>query len=144
MRAAGTYVRIVENWGKWRFRTKLADPKQFGRRQKEKRHFKYIFCVSKISELLCMLFIMIWCLYIILITILDHFSVNNTIGMPHLDNTKYSQDESKITSMFEDTLLEKSNIILLGPTGCGMRSLYNNFYVLYFNRYLRFKLIWNI
>lgn len=39
--------------------------------------------------------------------------------MSQIDNTKFRQDESKITSMFEDTLLEKSNIILLGPTGCG-------------------------
>lgn len=46
--------------------------------------------------------------------------MNQTIGMPQMDRSKYSQDENKITSMFEDTLLEKSNIILLGPTGCGM------------------------
>lgn len=37
-----------------------------------------------------------------------------------MDNTKNIHDEDKITSTFEDTLLEKSNIILLGPTGCGM------------------------
>lgn len=54
-----------------------------------------------------------------LIVFLEHFSINHTIGMSQMDNTKYRQDESKITSMFEDTLLEKSNIILLGPTGCG-------------------------
>jgi ATP-dependent protease Clp ATPase subunit len=36
-----------------------------------------------------------------------------------MDGKKISQDEDKITSTFEDTLLEKSNIILLGPTGCG-------------------------
>lgn len=40
--------------------------------------------------------------------------------MPQMDSSKSSQDEDKITSAFEDTLLEKSNIILLGPTGCGM------------------------
>jgi len=39
--------------------------------------------------------------------------------MPQMDSTKNNQEEIKI-STFEDTLLEKSNIILLGPTGCGM------------------------
>lgn len=56
--------------------------------------------------------------------IIDSFSVNHTFGMPQIDNTKNNQDNDKITSMFEDTLLEKSNIILLGPTGCGMIFLY--------------------
>lgn len=36
-----------------------------------------------------------------------------------MDSKKISLDEEKITPSFEDTLLEKSNIILLGPTGCG-------------------------
>lgn len=40
--------------------------------------------------------------------------------MPQMDNTKNIQDEIKNTSIFEDTMLEKSNIILLGPTGCGL------------------------
>lgn len=40
--------------------------------------------------------------------------------MSQMDGSKSIQDEDKITSAFEDTLLEKSNIILLGPTGCGM------------------------
>lgn len=39
--------------------------------------------------------------------------------MPQTDNSKSSQDEDNISSTLEDTLLEKSNIILLGPTGCG-------------------------
>jgi len=38
-----------------------------------------------------------------------------------MDSKKSIQDENKITAMFEDTQLEKSNIILLGPTGCGMK-----------------------
>jgi ATP-dependent protease Clp ATPase subunit len=41
--------------------------------------------------------------------------------MPQKNDKKISQDEDKITSTFEDTLLEKSNIILLGPTGCGTK-----------------------
>ncbi|VVC28433.1 Clp ATPase, C-terminal,AAA+ ATPase domain,P-loop containing nucleoside triphosphate hydrolase,ATPase, AAA- [Cinara cedri] len=50
----------------------------------------------------------------------DSFSINHTFGMPQMDNSKNSQkDENKVINMFEDTLLEKSNIILLGPTGCG-------------------------
>lgn len=41
--------------------------------------------------------------------------------MPPTNSIKNSkQDENTIINMFEDTLLEKSNIILLGPTGCGM------------------------
>lgn len=41
--------------------------------------------------------------------------------MPQMDNTKNSKkNESKVINIFEDTLLEKSNIILLGPTGCGI------------------------
>lgn len=40
--------------------------------------------------------------------------------MPQMDSTKNIQDEIKNTSIFEDTMLEKSNIILLGPTGCGL------------------------
>jgi len=40
--------------------------------------------------------------------------------MSQMDKTKNIHDEEEITSVFEDTLLEKSNIILLGPTGCGM------------------------
>lgn len=46
--------------------------------------------------------------------------------MPQMDSSKNSQDDGKISSIFEDTHLEKSNIILLGPTGCGM-----NFICLY-------------
>lgn len=49
----------------------------------------------------------------------EHFSINHTYETPQMDSTKNSQDGDKITTMFEDTLLEKSNIILLGPTGCG-------------------------
>ncbi|KAE9541224.1 hypothetical protein AGLY_004469 [Aphis glycines] len=49
----------------------------------------------------------------------EHFSNNHIFGMPQMDSTKNSQEEIKITSSFENTLLEKSNIILLGPTGCG-------------------------
>jgi len=49
----------------------------------------------------------------------EHFSISHTIGIPQMDSKKSIQDENKITAMFEDTQLEKSNIILLGPTGCG-------------------------
>ncbi|XP_025196560.1 ATP-dependent Clp protease ATP-binding subunit clpX-like, mitochondrial [Melanaphis sacchari] len=35
------------------------------------------------------------------------------------NSIKNSQEEIKVASKFEKTLLEKSNIILLGPTGCG-------------------------
>jgi len=52
--------------------------------------------------------------------VLEHFSNNHIFGMPQMDSTKNSQEEIKITSSFENTLLEKSNIILLGPTGCGL------------------------
>lgn len=54
---------------------------------------------------------------------LDHFSINRMSGMPQIAGSQTSQEEDKISSMFEDTLLEKSNIILLGPTGCGMHFL---------------------
>lgn len=50
---------------------------------------------------------------------LEHFSINRSFGMPQIDGSQTSQEEDKISSMFEDTFLEKSNIILLGPTGCG-------------------------
>lgn len=45
--------------------------------------------------------------------------------MPQGDNTKIGQDGDKTTNItsLEDTILEKSNIILLGPTGCGMSIL---------------------
>ncbi|XP_060854691.1 ATP-dependent Clp protease ATP-binding subunit clpX-like, mitochondrial [Rhopalosiphum padi] len=49
----------------------------------------------------------------------EHFPNNHIFGMPQVDSTKNSQEEIKITSSFDNTLLEKSNIILLGPTGCG-------------------------
>lgn len=49
----------------------------------------------------------------------EHISIHNTFIMSQIDKTKNIHDEDKITSMFDDTLLEKSNIILLGPTGCG-------------------------
>jgi len=52
--------------------------------------------------------------------ILEHFPNNHIFGMPQVDSTKNSQEEIKITSSFDNTLLEKSNIILLGPTGCGL------------------------
>lgn len=51
---------------------------------------------------------------------LDNLSNNHIFGMPQMDGTKNNQDKVQITSLFEDTMLEKSNIILLGPTGCGL------------------------
>lgn len=51
---------------------------------------------------------------------LEHLSNNHVFGMPQIDNTNNNQDDIRINSTFEDTLLEKSNIILLGPTGCGL------------------------
>jgi len=41
MRAAGVYVKDVENQDKWRFRAKVADLKQLGgrRRTRRKRNF---------------------------------------------------------------------------------------------------------
>jgi len=51
---------------------------------------------------------------------LDNLSNNHIFGMPQMDSTKNNQDKVQITSIFEDTMLEKSNIILLGPTGCGL------------------------
>jgi len=44
-----------------------------------------------------------------------------------------NQDEEEITSALNDTILDKSNIILLGPTGCGVHLnskiiiIYDNF-----------------
>lgn len=46
--------------------------------------------------------------------------------MSQMNKTKNIHDEDEVASMFDDTLLEKSNIILLGPTGCGMILLNNN------------------
>lgn len=43
------------------------------------------------------------------------FLDNNEV--PKSDSMK---DKNKKVSKFKDTQLEKSNILLLGPTGCGM------------------------
>lgn len=53
--------------------------------------------------------------------------------MPQMDSSKNSQGEDKVTSVFEDTLLEKSNIILLGPTGCGTNLILYNLNLIYFH-----------
>ncbi|XP_050440719.1 ATP-dependent Clp protease ATP-binding subunit clpX-like, mitochondrial [Adelges cooleyi] len=49
----------------------------------------------------------------------EHFSASHTIGMPHLENTKTDEESDEFPSLLKNTILEKSNIILLGPTGCG-------------------------
>jgi len=51
--------------------------------------------------------------------ILEHFPNNHLFGIPQMVSTKNSQEEIKISSSFENTLLEKKNIILLEPTGFG-------------------------
>jgi len=63
--------------------------------------------------------------------VLEHISIHNTFITSQMDKTKNIHDKDEITSMFEDTLLEKSNIILLGPTGCGMILLNCNYINMY-------------
>ncbi|XP_050528562.1 ATP-dependent Clp protease ATP-binding subunit clpX-like, mitochondrial isoform X2 [Daktulosphaira vitifoliae] len=49
----------------------------------------------------------------------EHISVNHTLEMPRWDTSNNNNEDDKFTILLKNTSLEKSNIILLGPTGCG-------------------------
>ncbi|XP_050521202.1 ATP-dependent Clp protease ATP-binding subunit clpX-like, mitochondrial isoform X2 [Daktulosphaira vitifoliae] len=49
----------------------------------------------------------------------EHFSVNHSLGMSQTEGSNKNDADDKFSFLLQDTLLEKSNIILLGPTGCG-------------------------